>query len=165
MVKVKSCKRRRNDGFLGFGGSKTNESNEPKKTMTERLKEGALSGWKSASSVAKSVSAGVSSGVKSVSSAAQKTANNAKILYLKNKISSEIEKQIKALEEAKKLKEKEGQALHYFDNLNETDNLDFKAIEDNFNKTLTQFSLKTSVDGARFRRTKKRSQKKRRSRK
>lgn len=161
MVKVKSCKRRRNDGFLGFGGSKTNESNEPKKTMTERLNElksSALSG-------VKSFKAGVSSGMKSVSSAAQKTANNAKILYLKNKISSEIEKQIKALEEAKKLREKEGQALHYFDNLNETDNLDFKKIEDNFNTTLTKFSLKTSVDGARFRRTKKRSQKKRRSRK
>jgi hypothetical protein len=152
MVKVKSCKRRRNDGFLGFGGSKTNESNEPKKTMTERLNElksSALSG-------VKSFKAGVSSGMKSVSSAAQKTANNAKILYFKNKISS-------LLEEAKKLKER--QAYHYFDNLNETDNLDFKKIEDNFNTTLTQYSLKTSVDGARFRRTKKRSQKKRRSRK
>jgi hypothetical protein len=143
MVKVKSCKRRRNDGFLGFGGSKTNESKEPKKTMTEK--------WNELKS--------------SVSSAAQKTANNAKILYLKNKISSEIEKQIKALEQAKNLKEKEGQALKYFDNLNKKDNLDFKTIEENFNATLTQFSLKTSVDGARFRRTKKRSQKKRRSRK
>ena len=164
MVKVKSSKRRRNDGGGWFDSVKAS-AQKAGKSIASKAQSAGKSIATSAQSAGKSIAAGAQSAGKSIAAGAQKTANNAKILYLKNKISSEIEKQIKALEEVKKLKEKEGQALNYFDNLNETDNLDFKTIEENFNKTLTQFSLKTSVDGARFRRTKKRSQKKRRSRK